>query len=265
MQLLRALKKKGRSAVMEDRPREEKRYYFYRDQLIALGIGFAITSLIIFILGILAGKRMEQGATAERAASAVKIPVSPAQPEPVTPAGPQTVPGDQTPPPKVAKNADAKAAKEPKAREKAADTEIKKTPPVKNAAPTEAQPPAVKSAGEKPQTVARQEQRQTTETAKKSSAERVWTVQIKSSPDKKFADTWVNRLQSKGYDAFVVEGDVKGQIWYRVRVGHFTAKQEAEELRMKLETQEALSGGFLTMTDGGKPELGGQKSENKGQ
>ena len=248
---------------MEDRRREEKRYYFYRNQLVALGIGFAITSLIIFIVGILAGKHLERGRTADRAASAVKIPVAPTQPEPVTLPAPETVPGDQTPPPGNAIEADAKTVKEPKAREKVAKTEIKKTPPVKTAAAVEAQPPAVKSAGQKPQAVARQEQRQTTETAKRNSAERVWSVQIKSSPDRKFADTWVSRLKNKGYDAFVVEGDVKGQIWYRVRVGHFTARQEAEDLRMNLETQEGLSGGFLTMTDSGKTEVRDRKLESR--
>jgi cell division septation protein DedD len=107
---------------------------------------------------------------------------------------------------------------------------------------------ATVSVDEKPSPGARREQGQRTDTAKKDSAEQVWTVQIKSSPDKKYADNWVNRLKTKGYDAFVAEGDVKGQTWYRVRVGHFAARHEAEELLAALETQEGLSGGFLTMT-----------------
>ena len=90
-------------------------------------------------------------------------------------------------------------------------------------------------------------------------------MQIKSSPDKKFADTWANRLKAKGYDAFVVEGDLKGQTWYRVRVGRFAARKEAEELRAALEAKEGLSGGFLTMTNAADPAARDQNTEVRDQ
>jgi cell division septation protein DedD len=234
---------------MADRQGKEKRYYFYRNQLFALGIGFAITSLIIFVLGIMTGKQLERGAAVERASSAAKIPVSPAQSEPVAEApNSETLSGGQPFAPDEAIGADTEAAKESKAQEKIAQAETAKTQPPKSPATAASQPSATKSADEKPPAVPRQEPRQETETAEKDSAERVWAVQIKSSPDKKYADNWVNRLKTKGYDAFVAEGDVKGQTWYRVRVGHFAARHEAEELLAALETQEGLSGGFLTMT-----------------
>jgi cell division protein FtsN len=235
---------------MADRRGEEKRYYFYRDQLVALGIGFAITSLIIFVLGIMTGRHLERSTTTESVASAVKIPVTPEHPEPApeTRNG-ETASADQTFRPDAAIGSETKPAEESKAQEKPAKAETAKTRPVKSPPTGEPQPSVTKSADEKPAAAARQERHPNTETAKKESAERVWAVQIKSSPDKKFADTWANRLKSKGYDAFVVEGDVKGQTWYRVRVGHFAAQQEAQELRVALETKEGISGGFVTMTD----------------
>lgn len=246
---------------MTDRSGEDKRYYFNRDQLVALGVGFAITSVIIFVLGIMTGRHLERGMTADPTSSAVKIPLTPPQPDSAPearsgepPSGDQTFTQDD-----AIKSSDTKAAKESRAKEKVAKVETPKAPPpAKEAAKSPPRPSATKSADEKPSPAARPEQLQNTEAVKKDSAERVWTVQIKSSPDKKFADTWANRLRAKGYDAFVVEGDVKGQTWYRVRVGHLAARQEAEALRIDLESKEGLSGGFLTIN---KPVDSGSKSE----
>jgi len=245
---------------MTDRSPEDKRYYFYRDQLVALGIGFAITSLIIFVLGVMTGRHLERGAAVESASSGVKIPVPPPQPAAApegqrveTPSDGETITKDG-----AKGSSDTKPAKESKAKEKIARAEASKAPPVKQPAKSVPQPSTTGSVDEKPSPAARQEQGQKTEAVKKDSAEQVWTVQIKSSPDKKDADRWVDRLKAKGYDAFVVEGDVKGQTWYRVRVGHFAARQEAEALRTALESQEGLSGGFLTLT---KSAEAGSKSE----
>jgi cell division septation protein DedD len=231
---------------MADRPPENKRYYFYRDQLVLLGIGFAIASLIIFVLGIMAGRQIERRATPQPSSSAVKVPVSPVPSEPF----PQTHSGDTAAGSAVdrdhAVESESQPAKETKAKEKAARAERGKPTPAEKPVNSEPKSPATKPADEKP--AAAPEQPQKTQTAEPT-AERAWSVQIKSSPDKKFADTWANRLKAKGYDAFVVEGDVKGQTWYRVRVGRFAAKQDAEELRAALESKEGLSGGFLTTTN----------------
>ena len=236
---------------MTDRSPEDKRYYFYRDQLVALGIGFAIASLVIFVLGVMTGRHLERQATVESTSSGVKIPVPPTQPA-STPEGQsaKTLSDAGTTARDDAKgSSETKPAKESKAEEKIAKAETPKAPPRdKQPAKSARQPSATASVDEKSPPATREEQGQKTEAVKKDSAEQVWTVQIKSSPDKKYADTWVERLKAKGYDAFVVEGDVKGQTWYRVRVGRFAARQEAEALRTALETQEKLSGGFLTLT-----------------
>ena len=232
---------------MTDRSPEDKRYYFYRNQLVVLGIGFTITSVIIFVLGVMTGRHLERGPTAEPASSGAKIPLAPAPSEsaPDTRNG-EALSSDQT------VNQDGAAGpsdtKTSAAKEKIATAAIPKAPPpVKEAAKSAPQPSATKSAGEKPSARARQVQRQNTQAAKKNSAEQAWAVQIKSSPDRKFADTWADRLKAKGYDAFVAQGEVKGQTWYRVRVGHFAARADAEALRTTLESKEGLSGGFLTM------------------
>ncbi|HEX9144908.1 MAG TPA: SPOR domain-containing protein [Candidatus Binatia bacterium] len=234
---------------MTDRSPEDKRYYFYRNQLVVLGIGFTITSVIIFVLGVMTGRHLERGPTAEPTSSGAKIPVAPTPSESAADTrNGEALSSDQTVNQDGATgSSDTKTAEESKAKKKIATAEIPKASPVKEVAKSTRQPSATKSAGERASAKARQEQRQNMQAVKKDSAQQQWTVQIKSSPDRKFADTWRDRLKAKGYDAFVAQGEVKGQTWYRVRVGHFAARADAEALRTTLESKEGLSGGFLTM------------------
>ena len=41
-------------------------------------------------------------------------------------------------------------------------------------------------------------------------------------------------LKTKGYDGYVVEANVKGQTYYRVRVGRLPNREEAESTRQSL-------------------------------
>ncbi|MGH7811041.1 MAG: SPOR domain-containing protein, partial [Candidatus Binatia bacterium] len=72
-----------------------------------------------------------------------------------------------------------------------------------------------------------------------------WSVQISAAPAKDIADTLVQRLKDKGYDGYVVQANVKGQTYYRVRVGRFDARQEAESVRQSLSRQEGYQDAFL--------------------
>ncbi len=64
-----------------------------------------------------------------------------------------------------------------------------------------------------------------------------WSVQISASPAKNIADNLVRRLKANGYDGYVVQAVVKGQTYYRVRVGHFDAREDAESVRQSLARQ----------------------------
>jgi cell division septation protein DedD len=72
---------------------------------------------------------------------------------------------------------------------------------------------------------------------------------VKSSVKKEHANHWVDRLNSKGYKAFLVEADVEGRTWYRVRVGPFNDREEAETLRQTLQVKEGISDAFLTKNE----------------
>jgi len=73
-----------------------------------------------------------------------------------------------------------------------------------------------------------------------------WSVQISAVPAKDVADTLVQQLKAKGHDGYSVQTEVKGQIYYRVRVGHFNAREEAEVLRQSLARQEGYREAYLT-------------------
>ena len=73
-----------------------------------------------------------------------------------------------------------------------------------------------------------------------------WSVQISAAPARDVADTLAERLKSAGYDSYVVQAQVKGQIFYRVRVGPLAAQDEAETLRQSLARQEGYRDAFLT-------------------
>ena len=205
-----------------------KRFYFCRDQLVVIALAFVMSAAIILVLGMITGKTIARRGTVERTVSVVKIPFKP--PPATADSAPEAQPGKSSVSEKESTKA---AAAQPGDKESAKADTTKPTPPVKEPAKMTPQVAAEKS-GEK--------------AAKKESPDQIWTVQVKSSTDKAFADRWVERLQTKGHDAFTVEADVKGQIWYRVRVGHLDTRQEAEILQRALESQEGLSGTFLLKT-----------------
>lgn len=73
-----------------------------------------------------------------------------------------------------------------------------------------------------------------------------WSVQVSAEPTKAFADTLVQRLKNDGYDSYAVQAVVKGQTYYRVRVGRLDSQKEAESVRQSLTRQESFRNAYLT-------------------
>ena len=230
---------------MIDRLRQRKRFYFHRDQLLLVGCAFALAAAIIFFLGGLTGKTIARRRIAERAASVVKIPVDPPTTETNFPPG--AYGGDGA----ASEQAFTKTEGEKSSvKEQAEETKPERTatkaetagPPAAMKEPTLAAPNATpaKTPEKNAPAQALREESKISPPATGEFAYAMWTVQVRSSSDKKFAESWVDRLRSKGYDAFIVEDNVKGQTWYRVRVGLLAAREEAEVLQNILATKEAL-------------------------
>ncbi len=70
-----------------------------------------------------------------------------------------------------------------------------------------------------------------------------WCVQFGASPQRADADSLAATLAAKGYPAYVISADLPGKgRFFRVRVGRFATKEEAERLRLDARSAHGLSG-----------------------
>lgn len=78
-----------------------------------------------------------------------------------------------------------------------------------------------------------------------------YTIQVASFSEKKGAETLSQKLKGKGYEAYVTSGEVpqKGTR-YRVRIGHYPNRTEAQKAAERIHEAEKLS--FLITSDSGK-------------
>ena len=65
-----------------------------------------------------------------------------------------------------------------------------------------------------------------------------WLVQVAATPTRGEAESIVKRLTGKGYPAFIVSGNSNV---FRVRVGGYKARRDAETVAAKLRTEERIS------------------------
>lgn len=72
-----------------------------------------------------------------------------------------------------------------------------------------------------------------------------WSVQISAVPAKTAADALMQRLKDNGYDSYVVKAEVKGQSYYRVRVGRFDTQADADSARQSLADKEGYHDAYL--------------------
>jgi len=73
-----------------------------------------------------------------------------------------------------------------------------------------------------------------------------WTVQVNATTNPEQATDLAHRLRAKGYEAYTVQAPMRGQTWYRVRVGRFASRDKARELEARLKTEEGLENAYVT-------------------
>lgn len=228
--------------MAENRRARDKRFYFSRGQLVLLGGAFTLTALVIFLLGIFVGRRIEERRMARPEEPLIKIPVNPAAPG--SGSGSASQPKEElTFYDTLAKSTKSESlredkAVEPKSAEKAVQSERKEV----NAKGREVTPSVTateeKAPGEKSSAV------QLPNTIEESG--KAWYVQVNAFPDEKSGKLSVDRLKNKGYNAYLMEARNKGKLWYRVRVGEFSSREEAERIADILKSKENFPKAFAT-------------------
>jgi DedD protein len=210
-------------------------------QLVFLFMAATVVSVVIFLCGVLVGRgvrAVRAAAVADQTAAAIEpvpqaalAPAStPAGSDPTTAAAPPPTADDlsyfnrlekQAPPTENLRPAFADANPSASARQAPASVP---TPAPKTPAPKvlpEPRPAAVAASS-----------------APSAPAGEGYVIQVAAMKEHGDADAMAKRLSSKGYSAFVMAPGAAGPAMYRVRVGKFKTKREAEAVAARLQTEE---------------------------
>ena len=224
--------------MAENRKGKDKRFYFSRGQFLLLGCGVSIASMIVFPLGMLVGQGMEERKIVKPAEPAMRIAIRPAANSASAGAKEEITFYDTLTRPAPAQGRTEEETREAKKAEKNSKAESRE-----NRLARQELASVAKRAEDKPAPAA-SKARAAEADAKES--RRPWTVQVNAFPDEKSAKTWVDRLRDKGYNAYLSESRIQGRVWYRVRVGHFETRDEAEKTQDSLKRKENLAKAFAT-------------------
>ena len=227
--------------MAENRKGKDKRFYFSRGQFVLLGCGFSVASMIVFFLGMLVGQGMEERKIVKPAEPVMKIPIRPTQgSNSASAAAKEEITFyDTLTRPAPAQARSEEEPREPKKPEKNAKAESRE-----NRLPARQEVASVAKRAEDKPAPAGSKPRPVEADAKES--RRPWTVQVNAFPDEKSAKTLVDRLRDKGYNAYLSESRIQGRVWYRVRVGRFESRDEAEKTQESLKRKEHLAKAFAT-------------------
>jgi len=193
-----------------------------------------VVSVVIFLCGVLVGR----GVRAERAAGSAESNAATIEPAPqpapaptATPAG--SDPTTAAPPPQV----DDLSYFNRLEKQTPAVEELKAPPatpspsvPVTHTATTTSKSPSLAAAA-MPQATSSQ-------SAPTTAGGDGYAIQVAAMLDQNDADAMARRLSSKGYSAFILPLSETTPPRYRVRVGKFKTKREAEVVAAKLQKEE---------------------------
>lgn len=217
--------------------------YFSRSQLVALAALFIFTSATSAYLGVVTGQKIG----AQRvAALALAVARRPELPYMTAEAAPAAASGDTVSAPSADANSDAKpigTTRAAPAGKKSQPIQVASAPSPNGDAATAVAKPAV---ARPPAKVPLSEDKSPVmPAATQEPSTHGWSVQIASTQDEKAALQLQDKLKNHGYQAFTVVADVNSARWYRVRVGRFGAKQEAEATRQVLQSKENIRSAFV--------------------
>jgi cell division septation protein DedD len=209
-------------------------------QLVFLFMAVTVISVVIFLLGVLVGKdaRSDRAQAPEtEAASAAVAPDPTATKPPPQTAAAAPAPQQAAEPPAPADELSYfdRLQKNSTPDEKLKSSTAAQVRPTQAAAAPRPAPPPAADPGIQAQTA----ETHPTGPATAEPSGPGFAVQVAAYRDRREADTLVKRLVDKGYPAFVM-APVKGAptMMYRVRVGKYKDKQDAESISHRLEAEE---------------------------
>jgi cell division septation protein DedD len=231
--------------MAENRRGKENRLYFTRGQMVLLGGAFTLTSVIIFLIGMFVGKSIEERKLAKKEEPLVKIPVKPSPKE--TSGAPAAQGKDEI----SFNDAPSKRASNvPQAEEKTKEVKEAEKVATETKLPAKTEPPATKRAEKKVEMGAppaeAPKKSETTEIAAEKDQSKIWRVQVNAYPDERSAKLIVDRLKNKGYNAYATEVQNKGKTWFRVSVGKYGTREEADRIVEALKSKEDFTKAFAS-------------------
>lgn len=72
-----------------------------------------------------------------------------------------------------------------------------------------------------------------------------WAVQVNATKDPATADRLIRQLEGKGYPAYLFKVRLRGETWYRVRIGRFATMEQATSMVVQLKNKERYPRAFL--------------------
>jgi hypothetical protein len=200
-------------------------------QLVFLFMAATVVSVVIFLCGVLVGRgvRAERAATAADATAASIEPAPQPAPAVTTPAGADPT-AAAAPPPTVDDLSYFNRLE--KQTQPAENLKAPPKEPAPSASAAANAPPSARQAPE-PAPVAKAPVKETPAPAGDG-----YVIQVAAMPEHGVADAMAKRLSSKGYSAFVMTADNARPTMYRVRIGKFKTKREAETVAARLQKEE---------------------------
>jgi DedD protein len=215
-------------------------------QLVFLFMAATVVSVVIFLCGVLVGRgvRVEHATVVENSAVNSAAETTPTQPPPTPPPAPAagTDPRTAAPPPPVDDLSYFSRLEKEKTPQEALKPAAAPAP--EQAAPPAAAPPPPAKAERGDRHPPPLKEMPPAPAVNAASAEPTgggYAVQIAALNVRDEAEAIAKRLSSKGYTAYVLSPASGSPSIYRVRIGKFPSRREAESIAAKLKKEEQLN------------------------
>ncbi len=239
---------------MRDLRKVKNKYEFRLDnrQLALLFAGGLLIFVLLFTLGVMVGRdwrKWEQSrkpALSSEQAGLARVEEEGLSEEDVLPTLEEATPEGKLSKESISSSAEIASSSE---RLKEEEYTFYETLPQKEPAKTKLKiPPGEKEGeGEKKDVKESAPKKELATTYPSSLGEGKYTIQVSSFTEREKATKLVTELIRKKYPAYITSTQISQKTWYRVRVGQFASREEAQKFALTLKKREKLET-FVTLT-----------------